>query len=182
MKPIFLVMLAVGCVNVFTLPLLGKTHSFNVLPSGDLRHKTEEQSEKDLQRYVNKLSTKGREHCSRGVREAIRAEYGIDIFKSARPGDLIMRHGRFDANIQGLDYMLKANGYEVVPPENYIPQKGDIQGIVYMKKKYAHAQYFDGIQWVSDHVQPASGADPSLLQKGGMTTNDIFTITYRRKK
>lgn len=171
----------------FVFQSFAKEFTFTVLPSGDLKRKSDKQSEQDLQRYTESLSERGNERCSRGVREAIKAEYGIDIFDSAKPGDLTIYNGRYTATLQGLDHMLKRNGYEVVNPKGYIPQKGDVQGIAYLKpiqgrRGLAHAQYYDGKSWISDHQQSASYANSALLSQVGLTANDIIVVTYRRKK
>lgn len=161
--------------------------TFTVLPSGDLKRKSDQESARDLKNFSGGLSQIGSERCSRGVRDAVKAEYGIDIFDSAKPGDLIIYHGCYTATMAGMDNMLKRNGYEVINPSNYIPQKGDIQTIAYLKpirgrSGLAHAQYFDGNHWISDHVQKDSYANPSFIAQVGLTAKDLIVVVYRRRQ
>ena len=165
-----------------------KVHRFHVLPSGDLKNKDEKESAEDLREFADALPLRGKDHCSHGVRDAIEAEYGVDIFRGARAEELERMRGKNVATLDGMHRMLIRNGYEMVPTENYIPQKGDVQCILYSKikekngKTLAHAQYYDGRQWISDHKQPCSYSDDAYLKKVQVTPEKMLVWTYRRKQ
>ena len=138
-----------------------------------------------LNTFEKDLPNSSQKNCSQGVRQAIMAERGIDIFRDARAREVGTFNGREAATIYGLDRMLRRNGYELISSgAGYVPQRGDVQSIFFGQEidGYAgHVQYFDGSSWISDYKQNASANDPNILRAGGVDPGKVEVWTYRRK-
>lgn len=138
-----------------------------------------------LDKLESGLPDYSQQDCSQGVRKAIMAERGIDIFRGATSKEVNTVNGREAATNYGLDRMLRRNGYELISPgANYTPQRGDVQCISYgttINGYGGHVQYYDGTDWISDHKQRGSAAAPDALRAEGLDPNKVAVWTYRRK-
>lgn len=141
---------------------------------------------KALDKLETKLPNQSEQNCSQGVRDAIMAERGIDIFKGSSGLEVRTINDKEAATIYGMDRMLKRNGYQIISTgDDYNPERGDVQSICYGQEVNGyggHVQYYDGKRWISDHKQRISATDPEALKAQGINPSDVKTATYRRKK
>ncbi|MFZ5806564.1 MAG: hypothetical protein ACOY3I_05115 [Verrucomicrobiota bacterium] len=138
-----------------------------------------------LDKLEKNMPEHSEQNCSQGVRKAIMAERGIDIFKGANEKEVNTVNGREAATGYGIDRMLLRNGYERISSgADYIPKRGDVQSICFGKvvKGYGgHVQYYDGDSWISDHKQRESAVNPEALRAQDIDPEKVIVMTYRRK-
>ncbi|OGR51349.1 MAG: hypothetical protein A2049_00605 [Elusimicrobia bacterium GWA2_62_23] len=106
--------------------------------------------EVDINKFVRWIDAnaqlKSQHTCAKAVRQGLEAG-GLDVSK--RP-EMAKDYGAF----------LEKNGFKVIGPDGYSPQKGDIVVFQPGPNPAGHIQVWNGRTWVSDFVQNPNKVSP----------------------